>query len=346
MRRRRTMRTRPPTRSPRWRLPTHRAPLSVTRTRHDQLTAERFVACPFGPAGERMYRTGDLVRWTTAGELEFLGRGDDQVKVRGFRIELGEVEAVLGALPGVGQAVAVVREDRPGDRRLAGYVTARPGTVLDPDGLRRAAGEALPDYMVPSAVMVLDSVPVTVNGKVDRPALPSPGITAGAGGRKARSPREVLLCGIFEDVLGVSGVGVDDDFFGLGGHSLLAARLVSRVRAVLGLEFGLRLLFEAPTVAGLCERLGSDATAARPALGRGTRPELVPLSFGQGRLWFINQLDGPSATYNVPLVLRLSGTVDGEAFQAALGDVVGRHEVLRTVFKVRDGVPFQDVRPL
>jgi amino acid adenylation domain-containing protein len=308
------------------------------------LTAERFLACPFGAPGDRMYRTGDLARWDRGGQLEFLGRVDDQVKVRGFRIELGEVEAVLGALPGVGQAVAVVREDRPGDRRLVGYVTARAGAALDPEGLRRSTGLTLPDYMVPSAVVVLESVPVSVNGKVDRRALPAPGITAGPG-RKARTPREVLLCAIFEDVLGVSGVGVDDDFFNLGGHSLLAARMVSRVRAVLGLEFGLRVLFEAPTVAGLCERLDSSAVAARPALVRKTRPGLVPLSFGQGRLWFINQLDGPSATYNVPLVLRLSGTVDGEAFQAALGDVVGRHEVLRTVFKVRDGVPFQDVRP-
>ena len=310
------------------------------------LTGARFVACPF-ESGERMYRTGDLARWTRGGQLEYAGRADDQVKIRGFRIEPGEVEAVLAAAPGIAQAAVTVREDTPGDKRLAGYVVPGQDNVAGDPGelaaaVRAYASGQLPEFMVPATVTVLEQFPLNPNGKVDRRALPAPDGPAVGQGRGPATAWEEILCGLFADVLGLDRVGPEDSFFELGGHSLLATRLVSRVRAVLGTEMPIRVLFEEPTAAGVARWLGG-AGPARAGLVARVRPARVALSFAQRRLWFLWQLEGPSATYNIPVALRLEGELDRGALAAALGDVAGRHEVLRTVFGVADGEPFQQV---
>ncbi|MEU9871316.1 amino acid adenylation domain-containing protein [Actinomadura sp. NPDC048021] len=320
----------------------------LARGYHDRpgLSAERFVADPFGAPGDRMYRTGDLARWRPDGTVEYLGRADDQVKIRGFRVEPGEIENVLAGCPGVARAAVVVREDRPGDRRLAAYLV---GPDADAAAVRRYAAERLPDYMVPSFT-VLDALPLTVNGKLDRAALPAPDAGAAAG-RAPRSPREEILCGLFAEVLGVPRVGVDDGFFDLGGDSLTATRLVSRIRSALGAELPVRALFEAPTAAGLAGRLAEADGDVRPPLVRAERPDVVPLSYAQQRLWFLNRFEGAPAAFNMPIALRLDGALDLAALRAALADVAARHEPLRTIFPDRSGTARQlvldpaDARP-
>ncbi|MFD8087124.1 amino acid adenylation domain-containing protein, partial [Kitasatospora sp. NPDC059722] len=309
------------------------------------LTAERFTADPYGPAGSRMYRTGDLARWTRDGRLDCLGRADDQVKVRGFRIELGEVTAAIEAHPDVAVAAVVVREDRPGIRELVGYAVPAAGRAVPAaEELRRVLGERLPDYMVPAAIVPLDRLPRTVNGKLDRAALPAPGPRAAGTGRAPRTAQEKALCAIYAEVLGLESVSIDDGFFDLGGHSLLAVRVAGRVRARLGAELPVRALFEAPTPAALAERLG-DAASTRPALTARVRPEPVPLSAAQRRLWFLDRFEGPGATYNLPIAVRLTGPVVPPALEAALADVTARHESLRTVFPDADGRPQQLILP-
>ncbi|AXI80468.1 non-ribosomal peptide synthase/polyketide synthase [Peterkaempfera bronchialis] len=306
------------------------------------LTAGRFAACPFGAEGERMYRTGDLVRRRPDGRLEYLGRVDDQVKVRGFRIELGEIETALAQHPQVGQVAVIARKDQTEDTRLVAYLVPATGAELRPEELRTHLREWLPDYMVPAAFVALDALPLTANGKLDRHALPEPDFTGARAGRAPHTPQEQVLAGLFAEVLGVTRVGADDDFFDLGGHSLLATRLVARVRATLGVELALHTLFRTPTVAGLAAALGG-ADRARLALGRAERPELLPLSSAQRRLWFLHQLEGAGPVYHMPLAWRLSGALDRVALEQALADVVDRHESLRTIFPATDGVPYQRV---
>ncbi|MGB8841466.1 MAG: phosphopantetheine-binding protein, partial [Aliidongia sp.] len=241
------------------------------------LTAERFVACPFGAPGERMYRTGDLVKWRADGVLDFLGRADHQVKIRGFRIEPGEIEAALLAEASVAQAVVVVREDGSGNKCLVGYVVAAIGEACDPAGLRRALAQRLPDYMVPVAVLVLDALPLMPNGKLDRKALPAPAFTS-VSRRVPRTPQEEILAGLFADLLGLDHVGIDDSFFDLGGHSLLGMKVIRRVRSSLGVQLPLRVLFEAPSVALLASQI--DALSRPEGHDQSVLSDQVELELG------------------------------------------------------------------
>jgi amino acid adenylation domain-containing protein len=295
-------------------------------------TAERFVACPFG-VGERMYRTGDVVRWTGDGALEFVGRVDDQVKVRGFRVELGEVTEALGRCASVAQAAVLLRGDL-----LVAYVVGSGDT----DQLRQEVARLVPEYLLPSMFVWLDALPLTPNGKLDRAALPEPETGPESAARVARTARREILCGMVAEVLSRESVGIDENFFAIGGHSLLATQFVGRARRVFGVEITLRALFQTPTVAGLDAVLDA-AAPARPALLPRPRPDRVPLSFAQGRLWFLNRLEGPSATYNISGALRLRGPLDRGALADAFGDLVARHESLRTVFVETDGEPCQVV---
>ena len=305
------------------------------------LTASRFVACPFGEPGDRMYRTGDLVRWGADGQLQYLGRADDQVKIRGYRIELGEVQAALAKLDGVEQAVVIAREDRPGDKRLVGYVT---GTA-DAAEARVTLAERLPAYMVPTAVVALEALPLTVNGKLDTRALPAPEYRDSDRYRAPSNAVEGIVAGIYAEVLGVDRVGVDESFFDLGGDSISAMRLIAAINTSFNSDLAVRAVFEAPTVAQLSPRIGEGA-GGLPALIAGERPAVIPLSFAQNRLWLLDQLQGPSPVYNIATALRLSGRLDADALGSALADVVARHESLRTLYVAVDGTPQQVIVPV
>ncbi|RJS13574.1 non-ribosomal peptide synthetase, partial [Corallococcus sp. H22C18031201] len=311
------------------------------------LTADRFMPDAFTPTpGARMYRTGDRVRWRTDGTLEYQGRIDFQVKVRGFRIELGEVEATLLTHPAVHEAVVLAREDVPGDKRLVAYVVAEDGQTVDTATLRAHLKDHLPEYMVPSAFVTLEALPLNTNGKLDRKALPAPDVSQPASTYVAPStPSEEKLAALFAQVLRLERVGVHDDFFALGGHSLLATQLVSRVRAAFRAELPLRALFEAPTVAALAARLDGDRNTRvqAPPLVPVPRAETMPLSFAQQRLWLLDQLEPGSASYNLPAGLRLRGTLDVEALRRAFEALVVRHEALRTTFTEQGGQPAQRI---
>jgi amino acid adenylation domain-containing protein len=313
------------------------------------LTAERFVPDPFAQVpGSRLYRTGDLARWLPAGELEFRGRLDHQVKVRGFRIELGEIEAALRRLEGVRDAAVLVREDAPGDRRIVAYVV---GISLGVKELRDGLKETLPDYMLPAAFVTLDALPLTPSGKVDRRALPAPGTARPDLDFAApRNPVEEMLAGIFCEVLKLDRVGIDDDFFVLGGHSLLVAQVATRARQALGVELPIPEIFRRSTVARLAELVEKGGAEGLPGLPpvvrvpRDGRP--IPLSFPQERVWFLNQLTpGGNIAYNFQFTLTFHGPLDLAVLEAAFTEMVRRHEILRTSFPSVDGRPVQVIHP-
>jgi len=338
---------------------------------HPDLTAERFLPDPFSPEpGARFYRTGDLARLRPDGNLEFVGRLDHQVKIRGFRVELGEIDAALLDHPGVERAVTVLREDRAGDKRLVAYVVPMAGgPAVTPADLRSSLLARLPEWMMPSAYVIMAALPIDSNGKVDRRALPAPGAARpelGQAFEPARNPVEEVLVTIWAEALGLERVGINDDFLALGGHSLLATRVVSRARDILGVELPVRTLFENPTVArlaGLIEaaRAGLiEAARAGPIPGRSTlAPRLSgdspatgqawPLSPAQRRLWFLDQMSPGTPLYNIPGTARLRGPLDVDALERTLNEIVQRHEALRTTFRVEgrppEGEPVQVVAP-
>ncbi|MFE4261097.1 amino acid adenylation domain-containing protein [Streptomyces sp. NPDC056883] len=294
-------------------------------------TSERFVANPFGAPGSRMYRTGDLVRWGTAGALEFVGRADDQVKIRGFRIEPGEVGAVLGRHPAVARAAVVVREDRPGDKRLTAYVVPAEGTAVDAGELRRHTADALPAYMVPVAFVLLDELPLTRNGKVDRAALPRPAIEHAPVGRLHRTPREEALCALFTDVLGVPGVGVGDSFFDLGGDSIMSIQLVGRARKA-GLVLSPRQVFELKTVEALAAAARS-VDAAPDAVADEPVGELKPTPVME----WLRGLGGPIDGFHQSMTVQVPAGLDEELLRDALQVLLDRHDALRTILRRTPG---------
>jgi natural product biosynthesis luciferase-like monooxygenase protein/amino acid adenylation domain-containing protein/FkbM family methyltransferase len=359
--------------------------IGVARGYHNRpaLTAERFVPNPFSDCrlqiadcrlddptisyrlsaiGYRLYRTGDLARWLPDGNLEFLGRVDEQVKLRGFRIELGEIEAVIGQHPAVRTAVVLLREDVPGEKRLVAYVVVHQATagpvaraaLPDPRSLhselRSFLRERLPDYMLPAAFVVLDALPKTANGKIDRRALPAPDQRlAAADDTAARTPIEQILVDLWADLLGIESLGITSNFFEWGGHSLLATQMMARLRSLFGIELSLRELFEAPTIETLAElieaALGSDRRTAAPRPQPILRDQAIPLSFAQQRIWFLDRLLPGAAVYHLPAAMRLRGPLDMAALRTSLGVIIARHDVLRTTFAVADGQPVQLIGP-
>ncbi len=312
------------------------------------LSAERFVACPWGTPGTRMYRTGDLVRWIVGGtgdwELEYLGRTDFQVKVRGFRIELGEIDSVLTGHDEIDFAVTLGRETPAGATALVSYVRGVPGSSVDPRELTVYAARSLPSHMVPAAIVVLDEVPLTPVGKLDRKALPEPRFQARPYTEPA-TPQQRLVATVLAEALGAPRVGADDDFFELGGNSLIATQVVARLGAQLGTRIPVRVVFDAPTVRALADTLADHTGGGRPELITRARPRRLPLSFAQQRMWLLNRMDPESAAYNVPFVVRLDGAVDAAALRRALSDVIDRHEVLRTIYPESEQGPVQRILP-
>ncbi|HEY9810874.1 MAG TPA: amino acid adenylation domain-containing protein [Halomicronema sp.] len=334
-----------------------------------ELTAEKFISNPFAEGGiyasfiehnssficsKYLYKTGDLARYLPDGNIEFIGRIDNQVKVRGFRIELGEIEAVISQYPTVREVIALVREDNPGDKRLVAYIVAN-SKLLDAEKnptevinrLRVFIKQKLPQYMMPSAFVLLEAMPLTPNGKIDRRALPAPNTNTtkfDSNFAESRTSEEQVIAQIWAEVLRLESVGIHDNFFELGGHSLLATQAISRLRKVFEIDLPLRLIFESPTVATLSESISQyrageklKATPIKPAL----RSEKIPLSFAQQRLWFLDQLQPGNPAYNIPAAVRLKGVLNVPAFKQSFQEIIKRHEALRTTFKSVEGKPVQ-----
>ncbi|WP_345829907.1 amino acid adenylation domain-containing protein [Erwinia sp. HDF1-3R] len=309
----------------------------------EALTAERFIADPFvADRQARLYRTGDLVRYQEDGNLLFIGRNDQQVKLRGFRIELGEIEAQLADHPDVEKAL-VLAVDHHGSKRLIAWVVAPERSDAEA-GLQAWLAKRVPDYMVPARILPLDRFPLTANGKVDRKALPAADIRDRIQ-RAPRNEREEVLCALFAELLEQPQIGIDDDFFALGGHSILATGLIGRIRARLGVELSVRVLFEHPTVARLAGQLNAQAQVRPPVRRLDPRPDPLPASYGQQLMWVGQNTRGDNASLNTPIVVALEGELDLPALRAALGDLVERHETLRTRFAAVQGQPVQLVVP-
>ncbi|MCB0165295.1 MAG: amino acid adenylation domain-containing protein [Anaerolineae bacterium] len=323
------------------------------------LTAERFIPHPFA-TGERLYRTGDLARYIPNGSdrpvIEFRGRVDHQIKIRGFRVELGEIEAVLNQHPAIQASAVIAREDQPGDKRLVAYlVNGQPSSAnryqatidqtLIPD-LREHVKRQLPDYMIPATFMILEELPLSPNGKVDRQALPEPIQTSSKTQALPRTPAEQAMATIWGEVLGLDQVGIHDNFFDLGGHSLLATQVISRVQQTFQVELTLRdLMFEYTDVASLAEALTHANQATISPIEAADRTSALPLSFAQQRLWFLDQLDGPNATYNIPVALKIKGPLDIPALIWSLNEIIKRHEIVRTTFQTEGGEGRQIIHP-
>src|SRR5258706_5917242 len=317
-----------------------------------ELTSEKFIDHSFnGEPTRRLYKTGDLARYLPDGNIEFIGRIDNQVKIRGFRIELGEVEATLGRHLAIREAVVLAREDSPGDRRLVAYVVAAPDCAPSINELRDLLQQKLPEYMVPSAFVILKELPLNPNGKLDRKALPAPDQSRFEMDENyfvPRTPVEEILATIWAGILMLDKVGIHDNFFQLGGHSLLATQVISRVNDTFAIGLPLRRLFETPTIAGLAASIDASLTAKSdtqsiPPMVPRARTCDAPLSFAQQRLWFLDRLDPDSATYNVPAAFRIEGVLNVRALEQSLSEVVTRHEALRTIFPMIQGEPVQTI---
>ena len=317
-----------------------------------ELTAQKFIPNPFSDElDSRLYKTGDLARYLRDGKIEFIGRIDNQVKIRGFRIELPEIEVTLTQHPSLREAVVIVHEDSTGDKRLVAYIVTNEEVAVSV--LRTFLKIKLPDYMVPSAFVFLDAIPLTPNGKINRRALPEPDASNfGSSTEKIapRTPTEELLATIWAEVLGLEKVGIEENFFEIGGHSLKAMQAISRIGDTFSVELPLKKLFQLPTIAELAKDIEKARTEGKtgsqlPAIIPTARDGNIPLSFAQQRLWFLDLLEGKSATYNIPIAIELDGCLNISALEEALVEIVSRHEVLRVTFPAKNGTPFQVITP-
>jgi condensation domain-containing protein/AMP-binding enzyme/phosphopantetheine binding protein len=317
------------------------------------LTAERFRPNPFGEeAGGRIYKTGDLARYLPDGNIEYLGRTDHQVKIRGFRIELGEIETVISQQAEVREAVVIAREDEPHNKRLVAYVVPETEGAISAADLKGRLRQRLPDHMTPAQIVLLDKMPTTAHGKVDRRRLPAPELVEadeGPGGIAPQTPVEEVIAGIWTQLLGVSRVSAEDSFFDLGGHSLLATQMISQAREIFEVDLPIRVVFDNPGLAEFARAIEESSRANRhldtPAIVPTSRAVAPPLSFAQQRLWFIHQLDVKSPAYNLPAAIRLNGSLNIVALERALTEIARRHEALRTTFEVVGNQPVQVIHP-